>query len=114
MNSIGPIFRRQNVLRSTVAMFVVSLLCVASYPDVAAAQASKAVITFIGKYALGVLTGVTTTVITKKIAEAKPEPETKPPPKKSSPPPEPPLNPRFLVLGFLYIGRHRTWRPIRG
>ena len=101
MNSIGPIFRSQNVLRSTAAIIVVSLLCLASYPDIAAAQASRAVITFIGKYALGVLTGVTTTIITEKIAEAKPQPETKPPPKKSSLPPAPPPEPQ--ISGYKFI-----------
>jgi hypothetical protein len=100
MNSIGLICRRQNVLRSTVAMFVVSLLCLTSYPDIAAAQASKA-IPLLGKFAMTVVSGVATNFVWSKVAEAKPEAESKTPPTKSAPLPKSPPEPQ--ISGYRFI-----------
>lgn len=101
MNSIGPIFRRQNVLRSAAAMFVVSLLCFASYQDTSAAQvgaASKAV-SLLGKFAMGVLTGAASTIFAKEV-EGKIYPEQKASPNNSSPLPKPPPEPQISGYKF--------------
>jgi len=106
MNSICPIFRRQNVLRSTAAMFVVSLLCFASYQDTSAAQvgaASKAV-RLLGKFAMGVLTGAATEIVTREAnAKIHPEPEQKAPSNKSSPLPKPPPEPQISGYKFTLL-----------